>query len=101
MCSTYITPELPAWCARGLVSVVVVGDVALAMRSSLGQGASQGLEIVQVLSMLPALYLERRCCSSVSRLGYRSLRTSMRLLTKRAKGIADFGPTEPNLQQIL
>ncbi|KAL8679596.1 MAG: hypothetical protein Q9224_007020, partial [Gallowayella concinna] len=49
-------PELPTWHARGLV---LIGDAAHAMQPSSGQGASQGLEDAQVLSMFLAHYLER------------------------------------------
>lgn len=63
---TWITPELPTWHTRGLV---LVGDAAHAMQPSSGQGTSQGLEDVQVLSMLLAHYLERHFSLSASRVG--------------------------------
>lgn len=61
---TYITPELPTWQTRGLV---LVGDAAHAMQPSSGQGAAQGLEDAQVLSMLLAHYLERHYSLSAAR----------------------------------
>ncbi|KAL8635735.1 MAG: hypothetical protein Q9228_006804 [Teloschistes exilis] len=63
---TYITPELPTWQTRGLV---LVGDAAHAMQPSSGQGAAQGLEDAQVLSMLLAHYLERHFSLSAARAG--------------------------------
>ncbi|KAL8861870.1 MAG: hypothetical protein Q9178_001739 [Gyalolechia marmorata] len=52
---TLITPDLPTWHARGLV---LIGDAAHAMQPSSGQGASQGLEDAQILSLFLAHYLE-------------------------------------------
>lgn len=63
---TWITPELPTWHTRGLV---LVGDAAHAMPPSSGQGVSQALEDVQVLSMLLTHYLERHFSLSASRAG--------------------------------
>ena len=53
---TWIMPDLPTWHARG---VVLIGDAAHAMQPSSGQGASQGLEDAQILSMLLAHCLEK------------------------------------------
>lgn len=63
---TWITPELPTWHAHG---IVIVGDAAHAMQPSSGQGTSQALEDVQVLSMLLAHYLERHFSQSADRVG--------------------------------
>ncbi|KAL9594763.1 MAG: hypothetical protein Q9219_006849 [cf. Caloplaca sp. 3 TL-2023] len=63
---TWLTPELPSWHARGLV---LVGDAAHAMQPSSGQGTSQGLEDVQVLSMLLAHYLERHFSRAAAQVG--------------------------------
>ena len=52
---TWITPDLPTWHARGLV---LIRDAAHAMQPSSGQGASQGLEDAQILSLFLAHYLE-------------------------------------------
>ncbi|KAL8898655.1 MAG: hypothetical protein Q9207_006595 [Kuettlingeria erythrocarpa] len=65
---TWITPEMPTWHARGLI---LVGDAAHAMQPSSGQGTSQGLEDVQVFSMLLAHHLERNFSQSASRVGNR------------------------------
>lgn len=62
---TWITPDLPTWYTRGLV---LVGDAAHAMQPSSGQGASQGLEDAQVLSMFLAHYVERHFSQSASML---------------------------------
>ncbi|KAI4259264.1 MAG: hypothetical protein L6R42_004648 [Xanthoria sp. 1 TBL-2021] len=53
---TWIMPDLPTWHARG---VVLIGDAAHAMQPSSGQGASQGLEDAQILSMFLAYCLEK------------------------------------------
>ncbi|KAL8734374.1 MAG: hypothetical protein Q9166_001572 [cf. Caloplaca sp. 2 TL-2023] len=63
---TWIMPELPTWYTRGLV---LVGDAAHSMQPSSGQGASQGLEDAQILSMFLAHYLERYFSHSASRAG--------------------------------
>ncbi|KAL8813303.1 MAG: hypothetical protein Q9200_000373 [Gallowayella weberi] len=61
---TWIMPDLPTWHARGLV---LIGDAAHAMQPSSGQGASQGLEDAQILSMLLAHYVERHFSQSVTK----------------------------------
>ena len=53
-----VMPELPTWGKNG---IVLVGDAAHAMTPTTGQGASQGLEDAQTLSLLLARHLERRC----------------------------------------
>ena len=51
---TWTTPELPTWEREG---VVLVGDAAHALQPSSGQGASQALEDVEMLSILLSHYL--------------------------------------------
>ena len=63
---TWITPALPTWHTRGLV---LIGDAAHGMQPSSGQGASQGLEDAQILSMLVAHYIERHCSQAATRAG--------------------------------
>ncbi|KAL8768228.1 MAG: hypothetical protein Q9209_005457 [Squamulea sp. 1 TL-2023] len=63
---TWIMPDLPTWHTRG---IVLVGDAAHAMQPSSGQGASQGLEDAQVLSMFLAHWLERHFSLSATRAG--------------------------------
>ncbi|KAH7042187.1 hypothetical protein B0J12DRAFT_673929 [Macrophomina phaseolina] len=53
---TWILPDFPTWGEKG---IVLIGDAAHAMSPTTGQGASQGLEDAQTLSLLLAETLKK------------------------------------------
>ncbi|KAL8738181.1 MAG: hypothetical protein Q9181_000994 [Wetmoreana brouardii] len=93
---TWLTPELPTWYTDGSV---LVGDAAHAMQPSSGQGATQGLEDAQVLSMLLTHYLERHFSQSAARAGRQVPRTVSEAVGQASKKY--FEMRKPRVQRIV
>ncbi|KAI4108927.1 MAG: hypothetical protein LQ339_002045 [Xanthoria mediterranea] len=94
---TWIMPDLPTWYARG---VVLIGDATHAMQPSSGQGASQGLEDAQILSMLLAHCLKGRyhSQSAAPQAGAQMPATIREAVDQASKGY--FETRKPRVKQI-
>ncbi|KAL8650408.1 MAG: hypothetical protein Q9226_005157 [Calogaya cf. arnoldii] len=92
---TWIMPVLPTWYGCG---IVLIGDAAHAMQPSSGQGASQGLEDAQALSMFLAHYLERYYSQSALRAAVQKPGTIREAVDQASKKY--FELRQPRVKQI-